>query len=208
MTERQRPSGPKEGIYLDAALAAVGERVDEQIDRIAARRRRRSRALVASLAATTLLGGAVTAAALTFAPEPPAAPVYELHSVRCVEGADDAAGAFYAVRFEIDAALQDRVNPEALCRAAWDRLAAAPRLVDAGPAQLLALGRELIRATSTPSAEEPKLPLEVTPRSSTFGALRDPAALPPVRSVCGNADADTVLFAESGTAACTSGAPE
>lgn len=166
-------TGPKEGIYLDAALGAVGERVDERIDRMVATRRLRTRILVAVLSITTVVGGAATAAALTFATAPgePTTRMVE-RVVSCVEGEDPDAEAFFAARLlvaETDAA---RLDSAALCDAAGAMLAARPELADANPAQLLAIAADLARSTAEQLEidGEPQPAPEVEAVSASFRA--------------------------------------
>ncbi|QEO09797.1 hypothetical protein [Protaetiibacter larvae] len=206
----ERPQGPKQGIYLDAALAAVGERVEERIDRVVERRRRRTRALVAALAGTTLLGGAVTAAALTVGAQDAPAPSYHLESVRCVEGADDSGSSYFAVRYELADSDRGRVDAEALCLGARDRLVAAPELADASPARLLALAEQLIDAASTASAGAADAgsagaTVDAHPRSASFGVLSDPGYTPPTLATCGVDETRTVLFDSGLHAVCSRG---
>lgn len=144
-------TGPKEGVYLDAALGAVGERIDERIDRMVAKRRMRTRALVAVLSITTVVGGAATAAALTFAtaPDQSTAPPVE-REVSCVDGADPDAEAFFTARLLVAETDVARLDSTALCDAAGAMLAARPELADANPAQLLAIAADLARSTAVP----------------------------------------------------------
>ncbi|AYF96872.1 hypothetical protein [Protaetiibacter intestinalis] len=203
-----RGDGPKEGVYLDAALSAVAERVEERIDRLVDRRRHRTRALVATLAGTTLLGGGVTAAALTIGAGDPPPPSYHLESVRCVEGADDTGASYFAVRFELLDDDRGRIRAEELCRAARDRLAASPELASATPARLLALSEQLLAATSRPLADEPETEIDARALSASFGALADPSFTPPTLAVCGAGDSRTVLFDIGTSALCSRGESE
>jgi len=111
---------PKEGVYLDAALAVIGEQVDERIDELSRRRHRRRAWGVAGLVSATVLSGSVAAYALTAAgtgDEAPA-PVIALtaHSVACVDGTDPDAAAYFTARYRAAAGVE--VSPTAICTAA------------------------------------------------------------------------------------------
>lgn len=166
-------TGPKEGIYLDATLGAVGERVDERIDRMVAKRRLRTRTLVAVLSITTVVGGAATAAALTFAsaPEQSAPPPVE-REVSCVDGADPDAEAFFTARLLVAEKDAARLDSAALCDAAGAMLDARPELADANPAQLLTIAADLARSTALPLEidGEPRPAPDVEAVSASFRA--------------------------------------
>jgi len=190
-------SGPKHGIYLDAALEAIGQRVEERIDRIAARRRTALRTLIAALTATTLVGGAATAAALTVAAPAPSGAVERVdHRVACLDGTGPAPVSFFAARYELAAADAPRVDAAALCTAAWATLAESPRIADAAPERLLAAAAELLRGTSAPGDEaaEASAPVEVRATTAGFGpAAASGRAV--VLAACPTPGGETVVLA-------------
>lgn len=143
-------SQPKQGIYLDAALAVIGEQVDERIDEIERRRRRSARWGVAALSLAVVASGSVAAVALSaqraadVAPPPVAATV--AHELRCVEGADAGAASYFTMRFRsADADVTD--TAAALCDRAWKHLGEdGDALRSASPAELVALAETFAAA--------------------------------------------------------------
>lgn len=111
---------PKQGAYVDAALAVVGERIDERIDELGRRRHRRRAWGVVGLVSATVLSGSVAAYALTAAgtSDETAAPVPDMtaHSIACVDGTDVDAPAYFTARYRVDAGVE--VSPSAICTAA------------------------------------------------------------------------------------------
>lgn len=111
---------PAEGAYLDAKLAVVAHQVEERIDEIQGRRRRGLRTAVATLAVLAVGGTAATAAALSYAP--PSTIVVEVpvavERLRCIEGTDATASAYFTVRYAVPASDAGNVDPVTVCRAA------------------------------------------------------------------------------------------
>jgi hypothetical protein len=111
---------PKEGVYLDAALAVISEQIDERIDESSRRRHRRRVWGVAGLVSATVLSGSVAAYALTAAGtsgEASAPPVaMTAHSIACVDGTDAAATAYFTARYRVAADVE--VSPTAICTSA------------------------------------------------------------------------------------------
>jgi hypothetical protein len=189
---------PHQGIYLDAALAAIGERVEERIDRLVARRRGRVRALVATLAVATVAGGAATAAALTWGPDvAPDAGEAVQRQLACVPDDEPDAAALFTARFRIAVDDSDRWDPAALCEAAAARLAAQPSLTSASPSRLLATAVEMYRSTS-PAAVidgESAPPPRVEARAATFLVETQLGAdASEAWALCGSAGDVTVLM--------------
>lgn len=155
--------GPAEGRHLEAKLAIIAQQVDERIDAIEGRRRRGARAGAAALVLLALGGGAATAAALSY--PPPATVVVEVpvavESLRCAEGADADAPAYFTARYSFPAGASDPVDRTSACGAA--RTVAADLDPDATPEQLLELAAQVL-AESADGAE-----LRVL--HATFGAL-------------------------------------
>ena len=141
-------NGPAEGRHLEAKLAIIGQQVEERIDDLQGRRRRALRIGVALLATVALGGTAVTAAALSYTP--PATVVVEvpvvIENLRCVDGSDADAPAYFTVRYSIPADAPDPVHRDAACDAARD----AARGLDprATPEQLLEVAAEVLSASS------------------------------------------------------------
>ena len=178
-----RGPGPREGIYLDAALAIVEQQVNERIDVLAQRHRTTSRALIVGLLVTTLGGGVATAAALTISPEPPAAPTMmesslELH---CVDGPSTTAPALFTARFSLRTAAGSSIALAAICAAARSAVVAdaAPSLQDASPDDLLAVATDII-ATST--AQKSIQWVDVA--EASFGSVQPSATAPTSFTTC------------------------
>ena len=166
-------SGPKEGIYLDAALAVVEQQVDERIDRIVDRRRRMTRLTIGVLLSTTLAGGALTAAALTYFPQevlPAAEPLVavELH---CVEGGDATAPAYFTARFRVTEAGASRTDPADVCSAARSTLTESTELANANPAALLRIATRVV-ASAEAEPEEGAAAAAPEVSEASFGALQ------------------------------------
>jgi len=160
---------PREGIYLDAALAVIGEQVDERIDELTRRRGRRLRIGFATLAVATIVSGAAAAVAFTSraADDAPtaSAPLTETREVHCVDDTDPATRAYFTARFR--AADDVVVDDAALCAAARTAIAADDGdIAQDSPAQLVARALELVRSAATMDA-------------ASTGASEDPAP-PPV----------------------------
>lgn len=124
--------GPKEGIYLDAALAVIGEQVDERIDEISRRRRRRGKVALAVLALATVLSGSAAAYAVTVVAAH--ARVTEQHAVAIVAGEARCADAgqsdaFFTAHYRASA--DSALSESALCAAVRADLVADPRRYEA-----------------------------------------------------------------------------
>ncbi|UJP10463.1 hypothetical protein L2X99_01830 [Microbacterium sp. KUDC0406] len=178
---------PKEGVYLDAALAVIGEQVEERIDELDRRRRRRARVGVSALVAATLLSGSAAAYAIAQSHRPPhQAPIVEVSETRqlsCVEGADASAPAYFTVSYRADPAAS--VDAMAVCADARSTLASeTARIARSSPVQLVAIATRLLKADAAD---------RFTVEAASFGTISaDPAT--PVR-VCGDGDATVVLVA-------------
>ncbi|MFT4051478.1 MAG: hypothetical protein QM677_04415 [Microbacterium sp.] len=181
---------PKEGIYLDAALAVIGEQVAERIDEHERRRRRWVRAGVGALALAALAGGSATAIALSATlGDTGSADAASAHTVaaqvRCVEGGDPTATAYFAARYRI--AEQAAIDPVASCRAAAQLIAGDATLAALAPEELVATADELLARVNGADA--------VTVSSAAFGTLAGPLASE--LAVCTSGEVSVVL---SGTA--------
>lgn len=157
MSERMlRPGGsdrPKEGIYLDAALAVVGEQLDERIDELSRRRRLRTRVGVAALAVFAVASGGVAAVALSGLAPAPASPaaLSAEHEVRCVEGADSD-DAYFTVRYRTAEGEAD-ADAVRLCAQARSAIAGGfEEFRAASPKELRAIAEGFI-ADALPHAE-------------------------------------------------------
>lgn len=141
-------TGPKDGIYLDAALAVIGQQIDERIDALSRRRRVRARVGIAALSIAAL--ASVSAAAYAFStvaaqssavamsPSPTVA-----GEVRCIDGVDAAAAAYFTASYRVGE--KERVDDVALCVRAHDAIAAAPlQYEQLTPAQAVAAAVTLI----------------------------------------------------------------
>lgn len=174
---------PKEGIYLDAALAVIGEQVDERIDQLARRRVRRTRALIASLAVATVASGSVAAVALTSLAENDPVTAAESRSVaaevRCVDGPPgDTLAAYFTARYRTPETVE--VDSVAVCEAARVAVEDDETLLDAAPSQLVTAARELIMgAAEAPTAGEASRGAAPTVRvdAASFGPLSTSGAV-------------------------------
>ncbi|HWI30696.1 MAG TPA: hypothetical protein VNT50_04345 [Microbacterium sp.] len=158
-------TAPREGIYLDAALQVIGQHVDERIDELLRRRRLRVRIGICALAMLTLATGSVAAVALTSS-VPDAlvsAPTARVDGeLRCVEGVDASAPAYFSVRYSG----QIEVDPVDWCSAAWAALDADPEGVSAAsPDRLIALAAELASSHVQSAIDETQV------REATFGLI-------------------------------------
>ncbi|MFE6736877.1 hypothetical protein [Microbacterium sp. NPDC057650] len=178
---------PKEGVYLDAALAVIGEHVEERIDELGRRRHRRARAGVAALIAATLLSGSAAAVAIVQSQRAETAAPVAGESVSrqlsCVEGADAGDPAYFTVSYRIDE--ESSVDAMAVCAAARATLSSdAARIAQASPAELVAIATNLLKADAGD-------PLRV--ERATFGSISAIPAAP--ENICGDGDATVVLVA-------------
>jgi hypothetical protein len=155
---------PAEGAYLDAKLAVIAQQVDERIDGIQGRRRRGLRLGVAALAVLAVGGTAATAAALSYAP--PSTVVIEVpvtvERLRCIEGVDATAPAYFTVRYAVPAGEPDDVDAVTVCRAAH---ASAEPAAALSPEALLERAAGILTADLPPGAAVP------TVQYATFGPI-------------------------------------
>lgn len=155
MSERMGKPGarPREGIYLEAALAVIGEQVDERIDELSRRRRLRSRITIGALSVFAIASTSVAAVAITSASVQhdsatrvgAAAIEHELH---CIAGPSPHLPAYFTTRYEATASVS--VDPVAVCGAAY-RSVTAPD-ADFGsltPSQLVIFAAGLLDEAST-----------------------------------------------------------
>ncbi len=151
----QRP-GPKEGVYLDAALAVIGEQIAERIDEVERRRRIGARLGAAVLAVSVIASGSVAAVALATrdAEEVPTPIAYaEPATVRCLETSDVGDPAYFTVRYRTSA--EFGIDSIRLCRTAWQTILAEGESLRAkSPTELADAAADLIAgaadATETP----------------------------------------------------------
>lgn len=176
---------PKQGVYLDAALAVIGEQVDERIDQLSRRRRARNRIGVAALAVVTVASGSVAAVAVGSAvggrEQGDAAAPTVAHEVRCIEGARADGEAYFTVRYRVvESELPDLVR---VCADAWAAIQSdTATLLAATPDELVARAEGMLADAGggSPAASE-----------AAFGPIShpgDPAFVP-----CAHDDATTVL---------------
>lgn len=176
---------PREGVYLDAALAVVGEQIEERIDQLSHRRAVRRRMGGGALAAATLLSGAIAAAALSGAfpgaqPEA-AAPVDwgQPAQLRCVEGADAEALAFFTAEYRVPEGTT--VDAAAVCSGARAMIKGDARLLgEASPEQLVVLAESVLRVALVED--------EVAVSDASFGRV-SPEVLPFARTCVAGDDA-------------------
>ena len=158
---------PKEGIYLDAALAVIGEQIDERIDEVSRRRRTRRRFGVAALSIFALASGSVAAFALSATGEREEAPAVVMsaeHVVQCVEGE-------FAVR-----------DQPRLCARAWSALASdSSTPLAATPQDLIAIVEDYLSEAITPEGADVDTTVEVS--EASFGRLAT-AGTPPAMVAC------------------------
>lgn len=181
-------TGPKEGIYLDAALAVIGEQVEERIDELSRRRRTRRRFGIAALSVFALASGSVAAVALSTereAEQPVAAALSAEHTVQCVEGESAVRDAYFTVRFRT--AGEARVDRLHLCGQAWSALASgSAELRAATPEELIGIAADYV------SAAAPDAGAAVSVSDAAFGRL-GAAGEAPVMIACERADSTLVL---------------
>ncbi|MBD3941872.1 hypothetical protein IF188_09215 [Microbacterium sp. NEAU-LLC] len=170
---------PREGIYLDATLAVIGEQVDERIDELTRRRGRRVRIGIATLAVATIASGAATAVALTSRAgeqEPAAsAPLTVTREVHCVDRPDPGVAAYFTARYRTGDDVS--VDDAALCASARSAIAADDgAIAQDSPAELVARALELVRSAATVDAAAPgtadgPAPAAVGVDEASFGLL-------------------------------------
>lgn len=147
-------SAPKEGIYLDAALAVIGEQLEERIDELSRRRRTRRRFGIAALSVFALASGSVAAVALSSAreAEAPAAVVLSVdQTVHCIEGDSAARDAYFTVRYRA----ADEADASRLCARAWSALGSEDAAIrSATPEELLSIAAGYVRESGAGTAVE------------------------------------------------------
>jgi hypothetical protein len=171
---------PAEGAYLDAKLAVIAQQVDERIDGIQGRRRRGLRLGVAALAVLAVGGTAATAAALSYAP--PSTIVVEVpvavERVRCIEGTDATASAYFTVRYAVPAGDAGSVDSITVCRTAH---ASQDVIDDLTPEELLDRAAEILVADLPAGSAVPSVqyatfgPTELTVTDLEWTPCRDPS---------------------------------
>lgn len=174
-------TGPKEGIYLDATLAVIGEQLDERIDELSRRRRTRRRFGVAALSVFALASGSIAAVALSATgegEEPPAVVMSTEHVVQCVEGEFAARDAYFTVRYRTTAGAG--VDQPRLCAQAWADLASdSSALLAATPEGLITIVEGYL--SEAIDLEEADVAVEVS--EASFGRLAA-ASTPPAMVAC------------------------
>jgi hypothetical protein len=165
-------SGPKAGVYLDAAMAVVEQEVNERIDRIQDRRRRLSRMVVGALLVGTVAGGAATAAALTAAPPKTTSAVSErvVVELHCIDGADAGGTAYFTVRYRVAAPDASSIAATGVCSAAHAALTDSIELARAEPAELLEIASLIVGAAAASGQE-----VDYTVDEASFGSAALPA---------------------------------
>ncbi len=181
-------TGPKEGIYLDAALAVIGEQVEERIDELSRRRRTRRRFGIAALSIFALASGSVAAVALSTVREteqPVAVALSGEYSVQCVEGESAVRDAYFTVRYRTaEGAGVDRLH---LCGRAWSALASdSTQLRAATPEELIGIAAGYV------SAAAPDAGSAVSVSDAAFGRLAR-GGDPPAMIACERGDSTLVL---------------
>lgn len=185
----RRPGGdrPREGIYLDAALAVIGEQVGERIDELGRRRRLRLRLGVAALSVLTIASGSVAAIAITAAGRDADAPAAVVHTVavgvQCVDGVDPQRPAYFATSFRI--AEGTSIDAAAVCATARSTLADEGAAIRReAPRDLLVRADAIVEAAAVP--REPRSDGTVTDAATvdeaSFGRLS--AAGGPAMTAC------------------------
>lgn len=110
---------PKDGLYLDATLDAIGERVELTIDRMQRRRRRVGAGVVLGLLLAAGGSGAAFAAVLLVPDVAPAAVVAApAQKFQCIAGHDAEQPAYFGMRFTATSDVSP-TEAAAVCAAAW-----------------------------------------------------------------------------------------
>lgn len=166
---------PKEGIYLDATLAVIGEQLEERIDALSRRRALRLRLGVAALAIATVASGSVAAVALT-SNATDASPEASVSltvpgEVHCVDGTDADRPAYFTARYRT--AEEVEVDPVMLCGIARSAIATDDGTIEgAAPRELAGIAESLLLEAFTDDApgEMPKADA-VAVDAASFGVL-------------------------------------
>ncbi|PRY68132.1 hypothetical protein B0I08_105297 [Glaciihabitans tibetensis] len=204
--------GPREGIYLDSALAIVEQQVNERIDAVTHRRRTASRALIVGLLVTTLGGGVATAAALTITPAP-AAPSMMVESsleLHCVDGPATIVPAVFTARLSVRAKAGSELDLAAVCAGARVAVASdsAGTLQDSTPDELLRVATDIVTASATQSSNQSSNQSADVAEAS-FGPLQPSAPTPTRFTTCERAsDGRVVVLMTAGDAGADSVADE
>lgn len=183
-------TGPKEGIYLDAALAVIGEQLEERIDELSRRRRTRKRLGVAALSVFALASGSVAAVALSSAvgPEEQVAvtAMAPEHTVQCIEGDSARQDAYFTVRYRVEQGVT--VDAGELCARAWTALASdADEVREATPEELMRVAAGYVSGEATDAAA-------TVVSDASFGRLAAQAVTsPPSMLACPREDETLVL---------------
>lgn len=181
-------TGPKQGIYLDATLAIIGEQVDERVDELSRHRRTRRRLGITALSVAALASSSVAAVALSSAGrnESPA-PVAKSaeHVVECVDGESAHRDAYFTIRFRAtEGAGVDQLR---LCAQAWSALETQqPRLASATPDELIDIAHGFVTAAAMIDS------IDVSVSDAAFGRLNSNGSAPPM-IVCESDTVTTVL---------------
>lgn len=184
---------PKSGIYLDAALAVIGEQVDERIDELSRRRRLRYRIGLATLSIVALASGSVAAVALSSAGSrkeaPPAAVLTIEHELRCVEGESALRDAYFTVRYRM--AEESGADQQRLCALAWSALETdAAMLRSATPEELIDIAEGLVEESLGVASLDAAPAMLVS--EASFGRLSG-ALAHPAMVACESDDTTVVL---------------
>jgi len=166
---------PKEGLYLDAALAVVGEQIEERIDQASRRRRARQRWGVATLALATMVSGSVAAVALSgvvtdAATAPPSALTVSAE-VRCVDGFDLDRPAYFTAHYRTTDPAE--VDLGRVCTAVRSMLTDDERdIASTPPAVLIRVAEDVLRGAAhagDPAGSGESAPIAVS--EASFGVL-------------------------------------
>ncbi|QAY74525.1 hypothetical protein ET445_15510 [Agromyces protaetiae] len=206
MSERMRrpgePERPREGVYLDATLAVIGEQLEERIDELSRRRRIGARVGVAALSVFAVTSGSLAAAvALSAVPEadPASAALSAVHELRCVEGTDAGGDAYFTLRY-LTAEGAPAADDARVCASAWSALEAdEAALVAATPARLIQIAEGFV-AAALPEAEmeaEGEAAASAAPvvevTDASFGRRSNGGTMPPM--IACDAGATSVVLA-------------
>lgn len=179
---RQEPDGPREGIYLDTALAVIGEQIGERVDGLERHRRRRTRLGIAALSVLTIASSSVAAVAITAAGRDADAPAAVVHTVevdvQCVDGVDPRRPAYFATSLRVSDGTT--VDAGAVCATARRELANDPTLHAESPRQLVTRAEAIVEevAVAGPEAGDDVATVD----EASFGRLSSAGG--PAMTVC------------------------